>query len=422
MQKSSPSADWSCCRIRRWSKSSSHPKLLQWKTHSNRAHPSRQSAMCCKFWRRTYWSELRRNTRCSLAVPPLHLCLPGLQPDYRPLQDEGRLPKTLTLKWRHKQDGWSRSSASCPMPTAVEVRTPALCVAPASEHACSSSIQSGGLIGQQGSQPLIDAQVRKPLDEKQATALVDAAMALFKRNNAGPFVLTLLNLGATNFAAAGPGHGMPAAFTRLLGSSKPAARPPPNTSSQAGDPSRTACTLAHDHRFRWGQGDGLAGAGRRTASKLTQARRDYGGNPSGAPVSKMQERCLREQAGVTTRSSADADDLCQGSQAFEQQPQRSVLPHSPPVQHVSSNACIAHPARSGSKGAWPPPLWRPKAHDGLAHCDSQCSTDGGLERMLHVHTRRSSPTGASVFAEDAMHSALHVLPLACAGLAARRGG
>ncbi len=36
-------------------------------------------------------------------------------------QDNGRRPRTLTLKWRHRENGWSRNSASCPMPPAVQV-------------------------------------------------------------------------------------------------------------------------------------------------------------------------------------------------------------------------------------------------------------------------------------------------------------
>lgn len=41
--------------------------------------------------------------------------------DVRLIQDNGRRPRTLTLKWRHRENGWSRNSASCPMPPAVQV-------------------------------------------------------------------------------------------------------------------------------------------------------------------------------------------------------------------------------------------------------------------------------------------------------------
>ena len=48
--------------------------------------------------------------------------------------------------------------------------------------------------------------------------MVQAALSLFTRNVSGPFVLTLLNLGATNFQQDGSGSGgrLPAAFGRFL--------------------------------------------------------------------------------------------------------------------------------------------------------------------------------------------------------------
>ena len=67
------------------------------------------------------------------------------------------------------------------------------------------------------------AQVHTPPDGTQATALVQAALSLFTRNVSGPFVLTLLNLGATNFQqeglgfrVSGSGGRLPAAFSRFL--------------------------------------------------------------------------------------------------------------------------------------------------------------------------------------------------------------
>ena len=47
-------------------------------------------------------------------------------------------------------------------------------------------------------------QVDKPASPLQEAALLQAAMTLFSRNVKEPFHLTLFNLGATNFAEAGP--------------------------------------------------------------------------------------------------------------------------------------------------------------------------------------------------------------------------
>ena len=68
------------------------------------------------------------------------------------------------------------------------------------------------------------AQVHTPPDGTQAAAVVQAALALFTRNVSGPFVLTLLNLGATNFQQDGlgvrvSGGSLPAAFSRFLSAS-----------------------------------------------------------------------------------------------------------------------------------------------------------------------------------------------------------
>ena len=53
--------------------------------------------------------------------------------------------------------------------------------------------------------------------EQQATALVAAALSLLKRNLPQPFSHTLLNIGATGFAAQQqPGGAMPPVFARLL--------------------------------------------------------------------------------------------------------------------------------------------------------------------------------------------------------------
>ncbi len=72
-------------------------------------------------------------------------------------QENERRPQTLTLKWRHRNDGYGRTSASCPLPTSA----------------------------------------RPPFaGDAQSSSLVAAALALLARNVAEPFYLTLLNIGA----------------------------------------------------------------------------------------------------------------------------------------------------------------------------------------------------------------------------------
>ena len=72
------------------------------------------------------------------------------------MQENERRPQTLTLKWRHRNDGYGRTSASCPLPTTA----------------------------------------RPPFaGDAQSSALVAAALALLARNVAEPFYLTLLNIG-----------------------------------------------------------------------------------------------------------------------------------------------------------------------------------------------------------------------------------
>ena len=71
-------------------------------------------------------------------------------------QEYDRRPLTLTVKWRHRGEGWGRASASTPYHAA-------LC-------------------------PPFSAA-------SQASAVVAAALAMLARNLAEPFVLTLLNIG-----------------------------------------------------------------------------------------------------------------------------------------------------------------------------------------------------------------------------------
>lgn len=103
-------------------------------------------------------------------------------------EHNGRAPATLTVKWRCKGQGWSRTSASAPMP----------------RNALSAGPGAAG-------------------------ALVDAAAALLVRCvGAQPFHLTLLNLGATGFSSAGnPNPAVAPAHARLLGSAAGARASPP---------------------------------------------------------------------------------------------------------------------------------------------------------------------------------------------------
>ena len=88
----------------------------------------------------------------------LHVIIPALRDFTGTIlaQEYDRRPQTLSVRWRHRGEGWSRTSASTPLPAAV----------------CPPF--SG---------------------ESQAAALVAAALALLARHVAEPFVLTLLNMG-----------------------------------------------------------------------------------------------------------------------------------------------------------------------------------------------------------------------------------
>ncbi|KIZ00971.1 DNA polymerase iota subunit [Monoraphidium neglectum] len=92
-----------------------------------------------------------------------------------------RRPHTLTVRWRSKGAGWQRAGASVPMPL------------------------PGPLAG--------------PPGQKEADALVRAALGLLRQQLRGSFDLSLINLGATNIKDEGPGPGAfdTGAFARLLG-------------------------------------------------------------------------------------------------------------------------------------------------------------------------------------------------------------
>jgi hypothetical protein len=103
--------------------------------------------------------------------------------------------------------------------------------------------------------------------EQQAEALVQAALSLLRRNLAQPFSLTLLNIGATGFAAQQPAAGqqMPPVFARLLARGSTVAAPAAPQEN-----------------------------GRVMAAVAIAQRRDYGASPQGLPLSKSGERQLAE--------------------------------------------------------------------------------------------------------------------------------
>ncbi|BDA49872.1 DNA polymerase iota at N-terminal half [Coccomyxa sp. Obi] len=193
-------------------------------------------------------------TSFTAAVHILQILVPDLlirlREDYEEYQ---RRPSSLTLKWRQRKQGWSRSSTSVPMPV-------------------------------QWAHP----------PEQQVEAIVQASLALLKRNLVQPFSLTLLNVGATNFcAAAVRGQGMPKAFSRLL--CRPAAAPsnePVGACEAAGDPEEADKRAA--------------------AAAATNRRRDYGACPQGKPLSKREERLLSE-SGRLLALPAEAQRLSRGS-------------------------------------------------------------------------------------------------------------
>ncbi|GLI59531.1 hypothetical protein VaNZ11_001423, partial [Volvox africanus] len=81
-----------------------------------------------------------------------------------------RRPETLTLKWRQRGTGWSRSSASCAM-------------------------------------PLPPGALAAPPSQTHVDLLVRSALQLLQKQIPEPFNLSLLNLGATNFKRDGWGGG-----------------------------------------------------------------------------------------------------------------------------------------------------------------------------------------------------------------------
>ncbi|CAL5220492.1 g2519 [Coccomyxa viridis] len=118
---------------------------------------------------------------CTTFPAALHV-LQILAPDLIARLDEdfeehNRRAGTMTLKWRQKKQGWSRSSTSIFMP--------------------------------------VQWQASK---EQQVEAMVQASLSILRKNLAQPFSLTLLNIGATNFSAPlNMERGVPKAFKNFFG-------------------------------------------------------------------------------------------------------------------------------------------------------------------------------------------------------------
>lgn len=177
---------------------------------------------------------------------PQHCCL-------LILQEEGRRPATLTVKWRLAHGSYQRSSASCPMPPPVLGRgIPA---------------------------------------EQQIAALAAAALGLLRRNLREPFDLSLINIGASGFSE---GAAAAAAGTRdiasMLGGGGQAG------SAAAGAAGQPAAREQQQQQPQQQQLGHLPWLGKAAAAASAEQRRHYSAAPQQAPLlSKMQERQLREQ-------------------------------------------------------------------------------------------------------------------------------
>lgn len=132
------------------------------------------------------------------------------------MQEYQRRPSSLTLKWRQRKQGWSRSSTSIPMPVQVRPR-------PDLGQACQMLLNAALLkdYSKLARDPgttifLLRQWVQTP--EQQAEAVVQASLTLLKRHLVQPFSLTLLNVGATNFCTAvSRGGQLPKAFSTFFG-------------------------------------------------------------------------------------------------------------------------------------------------------------------------------------------------------------
>ena len=204
----------------------------------------------------------------------------------------------MTLKWRQRKQGWSRTSTSCPMPIQVPprgghpfCRSSALRCCPL--HQCPEVAPAHALQWHQA-------------PEQQAEALVAAGLAILRKNLAQPFSLTLLNIGATNFsAAASAQHSvMPQSFARLLSrDALPGPAAAAQDASSGARPGRGTAALLAVTCCPRDRGDGACccqagepGAHSRAAAVAAIAhRRDYGAAPQGVPLSKADERRLNER-------------------------------------------------------------------------------------------------------------------------------
>ncbi|GLC37395.1 hypothetical protein PLESTM_000579000 [Pleodorina starrii] len=107
----------------------------------------------------------------SAAAAVLRVLAPDLlQRLHDEYEENRRRPETLTLKWRQRGSGWSRSSASCAM-------------------------------------PLPPGALAAPPSQAQVDQLVRSALQLLQKQLREPFNLSLINIGATTFKQDGPGGG-----------------------------------------------------------------------------------------------------------------------------------------------------------------------------------------------------------------------
>ncbi len=134
-----------------------------------------------------------------------------------------------------------------------------------------------------------------PPTQQQAGAVTAAALQLLKQQLKEPFILSLLNVGATNFKECGRQGTAPSILKLLAGSSHGR-----ETDSQQ-QPASESPVGAHGQVIASRRGpvaDGAPGASSASAAALSlQLRRDYGSQPCSAVLlTKSRERALREQA------------------------------------------------------------------------------------------------------------------------------
>jgi hypothetical protein len=237
-----------------------------------------------------------------MPLPPQVLVPDLLARVHEEWAERRRRPHTLTVKWRRKGAGWQRSSASAPMP--------------------------------------LPGPLAAPPGEREAAAVAKAALQLLRQHlSSDPFDLSLINVGVTNIKDEGPGRGAydTGAFARLLGgggsgqagggvggggggrggpsgAAPPlAAQPAPDEAGDSRLPAWARALAAASSGSPAAAGpcsqpggaasQGTAAAAAAAAATAQQQRRDYRRSPqgqgpaAGAPLSKRDERRLREAGG-----------------------------------------------------------------------------------------------------------------------------